>query len=245
MTSPVPVDSALAGEAKSSSSRPSGGVIAAIVIVLLLAMGAVAFFVFRRYRIQRRVARRATWTTNLAPHSFDASLEKGVVHDPAVSSDARNETASQISKEGEGNGQEKAVPAVRNIARKPPLPYSPVSPIAPSPSQSHISIPDTRAPSMDSTSVPTVPSTPMPDIPTLVRMTFVTQLPDELAITPGETVYIRTEFDDGWALCGNSRGEQGMVPLECLEGGGGQFAGRSHLRTTRRASSLNSAASFV
>jgi hypothetical protein len=97
---------------------------------------------------------------------------------------------------------------------------------------------------MDSASASTVPSTPVPDVPALVRMTFVPQLPDELAISPGETLYIRTDFDDGWALCANSRGEQGMVPLECLEGGGGQFAGHSHLRNMRRASSLNSAVTW-
>jgi hypothetical protein len=238
----------VAGEANySSRHHPSGGVIAAVVIVLLLASCAVAFFVFRRYRIQKRVARRVTWTTNLAPHTFDGALEKGVDHDPAVSSDARVVTASQSSKETkeEGNEQGRSLPPVRNIARKPPLPYSPVTPIAPSPSQqSHLSIPDARAPSMDSAGVSTVPSTPVPEVPALVRMTFLSQLPDELAITPGETLYIRTEFDDGWALCANSRGEQGMVPLECIEGGGGQFAGRSELRTMRRASSLNSAVTW-
>jgi hypothetical protein len=84
-------------------------------------------------------------------------------------------------------------------------------------------------------------SAPVLDVPALVRMTFVPQLPDELAITPGETVFIQMEFDDGWALCANGGGNQGMVPLECLEGGGGGlFAGLSHLRTMRRASSLRS-----
>ena len=100
---------------------------------------------------------------------------------------------------------------------------------------------------MDSASASTahtVPSTPLPEVPVLVRMTFVSQLPDELAITPGETLRIRTEFDDGWALCVNSSGKQGMVPLECLEGGGGQFAGHSQLRNMRRASSLNSAVTW-
>ena len=248
-TSSVPGESALARSGSNSSRHPSGGVIAAVVIVLLLASCAVAFFVFRRYRIQKRVARRVTWTTNLTPHPFDASLEKGVVRDPAVSSDAQIVAANQLSKESKegGSGQDlevKSLPPVRNIARKPPLPYTPVTPIAPSPSQSHMSIPDARAPSMDSAGVSTVPSTPLPDVPALVRMTFVSQLPDELAITPGETVYIRTEYDDGWALCANSRGKQGMVPLECLEGGGGHFAGRSELRTMRRASSLNSAVTW-
>ncbi len=235
-------DSGLAGAAN-SSSRPSGGVIAAVVIVLLLALCAVAFFVFRRYRIQRRVTRRATWTANLSPNpNFDASLEKGVDHDHTVSANAPIEMASQLSKEG-GNGQEKALPPFRSIARKPPLPYSPVSPAAPSPVNSHNTL-DARAPSMDSASVTTVVSTPVQDVPAIVRLAFIPQLPDELAITPGETLYIRTEFDDGWALCYNSRGKQGMVPLECLDGGGGQFAGVSHLRTMRRASSLNSAATW-
>jgi len=80
----------------------------------------------------------------------------------------------------------------------------------------------------------------------LVRVTFVPQLPDELAITPGETLYIRVEFDDGWALCANTRGEQGMVPSECLEGGGGQSAELPvpsiawQSRDSRRVSSLRS-----
>lgn len=50
----------------------------------------------------------------------------------------------------------------------------------------------------------------------IIRCTFIPSLPDELSITTGETVTILNEYDDGWALCANVRGEQGMVPLECL-----------------------------
>ena len=50
-----------------------------------------------------------------------------------------------------------------------------------------------------------------------VRCTFVPSLPDELSITTGEMVRVVGEFDDGWALCANARGEQGVVPLECLD----------------------------
>lgn len=84
------------------------------------------------------------------------------------------------------------------------------------------------------------------DAMALVRVTFMPQLPDELAITPGETLYIRNEFDDGWALCEKTSGEQGMVPLECLEGGGGQSAEFPpplvdwNSRDSRRVSSLRS-----
>jgi hypothetical protein len=52
-----------------------------------------------------------------------------------------------------------------------------------------------------------------------VCCTFIPTLPDELSISNGEIVRIVNEFDDGWSLCVNSRGEQGMVPLECLQKG--------------------------
>ncbi|KJA13692.1 hypothetical protein HYPSUDRAFT_95414, partial [Hypholoma sublateritium FD-334 SS-4] len=51
---------------------------------------------------------------------------------------------------------------------------------------------------------------------TVVICTFITTLPDELAITIGESIRVLAEYDDGWALCMNTSGEQGMVPLECL-----------------------------
>ncbi|KZT27335.1 hypothetical protein NEOLEDRAFT_1051446, partial [Neolentinus lepideus HHB14362 ss-1] len=60
-----------------------------------------------------------------------------------------------------------------------------------------------------------------------VRCTFIPSLPDELPITTGETVRILGEYDDGWALCVNGRGEQGMVPLECLDK---SFGGRMGVR---------------
>jgi Variant SH3 domain len=156
-----------------------------------------------------------TWTTNLSPPpNFDSSLEKGT-------SDVI-EVASQSPKEG-GNGHGASPTLVRNIARKPPLPYSPVSPTAPP--QSRGNSPDVRASSVRPTSVSRATPSPTQDVPVLVRMTFIPQLPDELAITPGETLYIQTEYDDGWALCANISGKEGMVPLECVEGVGGQFAG--------------------
>ena len=46
---------------------------------------------------------------------------------------------------------------------------------------------------------------------------FIPSLPDELSISTGEMVRVLGEFDDGWAYCANGRGEQGMVPLECLD----------------------------
>ncbi|KAG7092950.1 hypothetical protein E1B28_009252 [Marasmius oreades] len=50
-----------------------------------------------------------------------------------------------------------------------------------------------------------------------VRCTFIPSMSDELPISTGETIGVLQEFDDGWALCVNGFGQQGMVPMECLE----------------------------
>ncbi|KAJ7355867.1 hypothetical protein DFH08DRAFT_510215 [Mycena albidolilacea] len=78
-----------------------------------------------------------------------------------------------------------------------------------------------------------------------VRYEFIPSLPDELSITTGETVALVAEYDDGWALCKNARGEQGMVPLECLDRGAApapqqmlQAEPQNDYRNSRRTSSL-------
>jgi hypothetical protein len=78
-----------------------------------------------------------------------------------------------------------------------------------------------------------------------VRYEFIPSLPDELSITTGETVALVAEYDDGWALCKNARGDQGMVPLECLDRGAApapqqmlQAEPENDYRNSRRTSSL-------
>ncbi|KAG6335481.1 hypothetical protein ID866_3609 [Astraeus odoratus] len=71
-----------------------------------------------------------------------------------------------------------------------------------------------------------------------IKCSFVPTLPDELSISTGEYVRVLNRFDDGWALCEKSGGEQGMVPQECLE----QITadpGDVDWRNARRVSSLN------
>ncbi|KAJ7073846.1 hypothetical protein C8F01DRAFT_1098526 [Mycena amicta] len=76
-----------------------------------------------------------------------------------------------------------------------------------------------------------------------VRYEFIPSLPDELSIVTGEVVRIVAEYDDGWALCANSRNEQGMVPIECIDRNSNSNS-RSTLapgqgnRNSRRTSSL-------
>jgi len=237
----------LAGEAESHPGRLSGGAIAAIVIVILLAMGALSFFLLRGRLIQRRTARRATWTTNAWQRSTsEASLEKGATEIHPIPLPDIGVAAGAPSTPGNEDGA--AQPQVLIIPRKSPPPYIRQTGEAPVTQHwSHNSPVYSSTPSpQPSSAVRTVTPVSTQDTTALVRVTFVPQLPDELAITPGETVYIRTEFDDGWALCANTRGEQGMVPFECLEGGGGQFAELAlpsinwHNRDSRRVSSLRS-----
>ncbi|KAJ3846869.1 hypothetical protein EV368DRAFT_52118 [Lentinula lateritia] len=73
-----------------------------------------------------------------------------------------------------------------------------------------------------------------------VRCTFVPNLPDELTVLNGEALDVLQEYDDGWVFCSNSKGERGMVPLECLayETGSDFWGGRS-MAGSRRVSSIS------
>jgi hypothetical protein len=53
-------------------------------------------------------------------------------------------------------------------------------------------------------------------LPVIVQSTFMPSLPDELAISIGELLTVLQEYTDGWLLCKNDKGEQGMVPIRCL-----------------------------
>lgn len=52
---------------------------------------------------------------------------------------------------------------------------------------------------------------------TTVVCTFIPSLPDELTVSIGETLRVLAGYEDGWSLCMDSRGKQGMVPDECLD----------------------------
>jgi len=50
-----------------------------------------------------------------------------------------------------------------------------------------------------------------------VKVSFVRSLEDELAIVPGQQLYLVTAYDDGWSLCEDQNQNRGVVPLSCLE----------------------------
>ncbi|KAJ7875376.1 hypothetical protein B0H14DRAFT_64004 [Mycena olivaceomarginata] len=53
----------------------------------------------------------------------------------------------------------------------------------------------------------------------VVRYEYEPSLPDELWIATGQVLHVLAEYSDGWALCKNRHGLEGMVPLECLDRG--------------------------
>ena len=106
-----------------------------------------------------------------------------------------------------------------------------------------------RPPSPTSSMSMPVPVSPSKDNMAVVRCVFIPSLPDELSITAGEVITVVTSYDDGWALCANSRGEQGMVPIECFDQASlaSSPIGQAHndtqtgdWRNSKRASSLHS-----
>ncbi|WWC87373.1 uncharacterized protein L201_002262 [Kwoniella dendrophila CBS 6074] len=50
-----------------------------------------------------------------------------------------------------------------------------------------------------------------------VNVGFVRSLEDELAISPGQQLYLHQMYDDGWCLCEDSNQNRGVVPISCLQ----------------------------
>jgi len=77
--------------------------------------------------------------------------------------------------------------------------------------------PVTSSPSVFTSPVYSSGLMPVSPYSTTIVCTFIPSLPDELAISIGETLRVLAGYEDGWSLCMNCRGKQGMVPNECLE----------------------------
>ncbi|KAH9950195.1 hypothetical protein B0H21DRAFT_560296 [Amylocystis lapponica] len=215
-----PASSSLSGGAAAPTSGLShgaiGGIVAACFAVALLA----GIVISRKCRRSRRAARRSTWLDTKYP--FAGGSEKPSAADiprasgiPAPSSGddswATFETfapgGAQQPRQKQGQGQAQWQPG------PPPAEpqWQPVVPV--------LSVPSPPPMAYNSPAAPAQPSAPAaaPAAFAMVRSTFVPTLPDELSIGTGERVRVCAEYDDGWALCRNMRGEQGVVPLECLQ----------------------------
>ncbi|KAJ7766654.1 hypothetical protein B0H16DRAFT_369468 [Mycena metata] len=206
-----------AGLSTTSSQHglPVGAIVGITIAIVVLILGAFVFFI-RQRAMRNRKMRRATATWIGQPRPMDSSFDpRGVTpYAPPPGGNSMGETSPGVSF---------ARAQAAAIATRPPVANMP----APVPSSYNNPAP-TPIPAGAASSSATV------------RYEFIPSLPDELSITTGEVVRLVAEYDDGWALCANARGEQGMVPLECLDRGApqAQMTLQPERRNSRRSSSL-------
>jgi hypothetical protein len=197
----------------SNSKGLSGGGIAGIIIGIIFLLFGIFLFVKRKRAIEMRKGKR-NWERDLFPKQDEVS-EKS----------AADPTTGQYAFQGQTGSL--AVPPITPLSASynNPTYSAPTSPSVASGGQ----IISTYNNSTDTTGKTMA----------IIRCTFIPTLPDELSITTGETVTVVNEYDDGWALCANVRGEQGMVPLECLaKDAATPRAPESDWKNAQRASSL-------
>ena len=182
-----------------SSKGLSSGAVGAIVAIMIIVVAGICAFVARKMYRRRREQKRNTWGAGLVP-----ALEnkRGTLYGNDAPSVTEKSTTFSPS-----TAPSTIPPSPAQISVPPALYNSSASvPFVPSTLQ---------APSNHMASAPT----PAVEVAVVVR-TFVPNLPDELHISTGEHIRVLSAFDDGWALCANIRGDQGVVPLECLQRGG-------------------------
>lgn len=81
----------------------------------------------------------------------------------------------------------------------------------------HPTSPVTSSPSAFTSPVYLPGSVPLSPYSTTVVCAFIPSLPDELTVCIGETLRVLAGYEDGWSLCMDCRGKQGMVPNQCLD----------------------------
>lgn len=170
----------------------------------------VIIFAVRKTFIQRRKRKRNTWGAGTYPEFTDKYSDTGSGVD----------FSPPLPEKPISNGYLNAEPQ-RMPVWAPPRPVSPNPSLSPSPSSYYIPPPQASYNNAPSIGVPMGPATPRPASSAaetaVVRVVFIPTLPDELSISAGEIVTVVKAFDDGWALCQNIAGEQGVVPTECLD----------------------------
>ncbi|KAJ3999692.1 hypothetical protein F5050DRAFT_876530 [Lentinula boryana] len=211
------------GAEETGSPKLSGGTIAAIAIGVLVLVSAAVVLIGRRYLAMRRQKKRATarWLNGFSapntgaftgPDKFSTQPPMSVVEPSYGTGYAYTPTINVASNVG-----------TRGEVAGLPTPATPVASF---------------------NNAPTTPGTALSSFVnrTAVRRTFVPNLPDELTVLNGEMLDVLQEYDDGWVLCSNSKGETGMVPLECLTSKsetGSDFWGERSMRGSRRVSSIS------
>lgn len=187
----------------------SGGAIAGIIILCLIVVIGAIVFVTRKRFLSKRQQNRITWarwsTARFPAFTFrrDVSEKTDSPHPADLAVVGGDDTESQMPVSPVFDTQRMVRPTSLATATPSPPPFAynsqmsgvSTASIAPLP-VSHSAASGTYA---------------------AVQYTFIPSLPDELSISVGEVVRIIHEYDDGWSLCSNVQGEQGVIPNECLK----------------------------
>jgi hypothetical protein len=207
------------GAAVKAKGVPVAAIVVPVLFVVLLILGAGFYFMRRRF-VQNRMRKRNTWGAGRfqQPNFEDTERAYEAARQANVAPNADINTSSVRTM---------PPPFVPLVNVNPPqMSYN-----NPAPPPLALNVPPVMVPPVAAaypvaaapTGFGTVPSASS-GFSALVRCTFIPTLPDELHISSGEKVRVLTEYDDGWALCENAGGEQGMVPLECLDQGSNGLA---------------------
>ncbi|KAJ7143128.1 hypothetical protein C8R43DRAFT_1015677 [Mycena crocata] len=199
--------------ASKNTGLPTGAIVGITIACVMLILGVLIFFL-RQRSIRNRKLRRQTAPWMGANGSFET--REVAPFPPSAAPGNMGETSPGVSF---------ARAQAQALAARAPVPNMP----QPMPSSYNNPVPAVVPAGAAASAT--------------VRYEFIPTLPDELSITTGEVVRMLSEYDDGWALCANGRGDQGMVPLECLDQGSApkqqlQVTDPQDYRNSRRTSSL-------
>jgi len=258
---------AAAGATVSRSITP--GAVAGIVLAIVAVAAGIIIFLVRRCHVRRRLRMRQSWANS---KSLDASTEPKQSQDHGMhplqktTTPIYNRFVEQQYTTALGRGNS----ARSNRATDTFIPSGspPTPPLAPPPASygnESAFMSNAHSASSEPFGSPPVASSPIQKILTpaygpatvvtsrpssvAVVSTFIPSLPDELNLAVGENVRVVAEFDDGWVMCVNHCGEQGLVPLQCLDLGEQPDADSepghgSHDKKANRMSSLLSSPRF-
>lgn len=250
LTSESPVASDVNSQEKTGglSSVAIGVIVAASVIFGLIFLALIA----RKFFQARRRARRGTWGAGIiAPFEPPPPIEKDIGYSPAAKgSTAYGRLGQNSPATSQMYNSASLYPSYAytygNTATYPnPTFNAPFSESGGGASaNANIMFNQTSYTAADLSGAVPITRTPSPPAQVLaVRRTFSPSLPDELAISVGDSVKVLATYDDGWALCQKvASGDQGVVPLECLDTpGSGNLDAPSTDAQLKRQSSLRTA----
>ncbi|KAF9014165.1 hypothetical protein BDQ17DRAFT_445541 [Cyathus striatus] len=203
---------------RAETSKLPAGAIVGVVIACFLLLVASVIVIFRKRSVRNRIKLRGFWANRNTPLPTDKGISSEKYPFPAAFSPTVQPPANPISSWNSGGADnniltnkapitQPRVPVPRFIATPPPIMPAALEERSVSPGPKRGSKLNVVAASLP----------PLSPFGVTVKYTFYTSLLDELQITVGERVRILAEYDDGWGLCVNSRGEQGVIPLECID----------------------------